>query len=97
MKLHLAISAACALAAALPAAAQTYPAKPIRIIVPYAPGGNTDLTARAIAEKLTDAYKRQVIVDNRPGGATNIGSDAVAKAAPDGYTLLRAAPPTRST
>ena len=72
----------------MPAAAQTYPAKPIRIIVPYAAGGNTDLTARALAEKLTDAYKRQVIVDNRPGGATNIGSDAVAKAAPDGYTLL---------
>ena len=88
MKLHIAISAVCALALALPAAAQTYPAKPIRIIVPYAAGGNTDLTARAIAEKLTDAYKRQVIVDNRPGGATNIGSDAVAKAAPDGYTLL---------
>src|SRR5687767_6738008 len=78
--------AAAALAAS--AAAQTYPAKPVRIIVPYAAGGNTDFTARSIAEKLTEAYKRQFIVENRPGAATNIGSDAVAKAAPDGYTLL---------
>jgi tripartite-type tricarboxylate transporter receptor subunit TctC len=56
--------------------------------VPYAPGGNTDFTARAVAEKLTAAYGRQFIVDNRPGAATNIGSDMVAKAPPDGYTLL---------
>ena len=68
--------------------AQTYPAKPVRIIVPYAAGGNTDFTARAIAERLTPVFKQQVIVDNRPGGATNIGTEAVAKAAPDGYTLL---------
>ena len=80
---------------AMPALAQTastggpaYPVKPVRIIVPYAPGGNTDFTARAVAEKLSDAYKRQFIVDNRPGAATNIGSEAVAKATPDGYTLL---------
>src|SRR5438552_12764318 len=66
----------------------TYPAKPVRIIVPYAAGGNTDFTARAVAERLTPVFKQQVIVDNRPGGATNIGSEAVAKAAPDGYTLL---------
>ena len=87
MKLRYALLA-CALVAA-PALAQTgYPAKPVRIIVPYAPGGNTDFTARAVAEKLTEAYKRQFIVDNRPGAATNIGTDAVARAAPDGYTLL---------
>ena len=67
---------------------QAYPTKPVRIIVPYAPGGNTDFTARAIAEKLTDAYKRQFVVDNRPGAATNIGTEAVARSAPDGYTLL---------
>jgi len=68
--------------------AQTYPTKPVRIIVPFAAGGNTDFTARAIAERLTPVLKQQVIVDNRPGGATNIGSEAVAKAAPDGYTIL---------
>ena len=88
MYLHFAIAAACAALFAPLAGAQTYPAKPVRIIVPYAAGGNTDFTARALAEKLSDAYKRQFIVDNRPGAATNIGSDAVAKAAPDGYTLL---------
>ena len=88
MNLRIAIPAACALSLALPAAAQTYPARPVRIIVPYAAGGNTDLTARAVAEKMTEAFKRQVIVENRPGGATNIGTDAVAKANPDGYTLL---------
>src|SRR5918997_2211688 len=87
MKYRLVLLAACAACAPL-AAAQSYPAKPVRIIVPYAAGGNTDFTARALAEKLTDAYKRQFIVENRPGAATNIGSDAVAKAAPDGYTLL---------
>jgi hypothetical protein len=68
--------------------AQTYPTKPVRIIVPFAAGGNTDFTARAIAERLTPVFKQQVIVDNRPGGATNIGSEAVARAAPDGYTIL---------
>ena len=70
------------------AVAQQYPTKPVRIIVPYAPGGNTDFTARAVAEKLTDSLKRQFIVDNRPGAATNIGTEMVAKAPPDGYTLL---------
>ena len=100
MKLHLAVLAACtaavACAVASSAGAQTtstgsgqaYPTKAVRIIVPYAAGGNTDLTARALAEKLTPVFKQQVIVDNRPGGATNIGTEAVAKAAPDGYTLL---------
>ena len=88
MSSRIATCAVCALFIAAPAAAQTYPAKPVRIIVPYAAGGNTDFTARALAEKLTDVYKRQFVVDNRPGGATNIGTDAVAKAQPDGYTLL---------
>lgn len=68
--------------------AQGYPTKTVRIIVPYAPGGNTDFTARVIATKLTDVFGQQVVVENRPGGATNIGSDLVAKSAPDGYTLL---------
>src|SRR3954471_24952557 len=88
MKLRHVLIASCAALFASTAGAQTYPTKPVRIIVPYAPGGNTDFTARAVAEKLTEAFKRQVVVDNRPGAATNIGSDLVAKAAPDGYTLL---------
>lgn len=88
MNIRIATLAACAAMAAVPVHAQTYPTKPVRIIVPYAAGGNTDITARAIAEKLTPVFKQQVIVDNRPGASTNIGSDAVARAAPDGYTLL---------
>jgi tripartite-type tricarboxylate transporter receptor subunit TctC len=67
---------------------QSYPARTVRIVVPYAPGGNTDFTARSVAQKLTDIFGQQVVVDNRPGGATNIGTELVAKAAPDGYTLL---------
>ena len=76
------------LIAAPHAAAQSYPQKTVRIIVPYAAGGNTDITARAIGAKLTDVFGQQIIVDNRPGGATNIGSELAAKAPPDGYTLL---------
>ena len=79
---------ALAVAATLPAYAQNYPTKSVRIVVPYAPGGNTDFTARSVATKLTEMYGQQVIVENRPGGATNIGSDMVAKGAADGYTLL---------
>jgi tripartite-type tricarboxylate transporter receptor subunit TctC len=79
---------AAALIVALPAAAQNYPVKPVRVIVPYAAGGNTDFTARTLAMRLTEVFSQQVIVENRPGGATNIGSEAVARAAPDGYTLL---------
>ncbi|MGZ9014220.1 MAG: tripartite tricarboxylate transporter substrate binding protein [Burkholderiales bacterium] len=87
-KVGVGLLAVCAAACATLAAAQTYPVKPVRIIVPYAAGGNTDFTARAIAERLSTVFKQQVIVENRPGGATNIGSDLVAKAQPDGYTLL---------
>jgi tripartite-type tricarboxylate transporter receptor subunit TctC len=84
----VAVLAACALWCSAHAGAQTYPAKPVRIVVPYAAGGNTDFTARAIAERLTPVFKQQVIVENRPGGATNIGTELVARAAPDGHTLL---------
>lgn len=84
------LALATALVAALPAHAQGYPTRPVRVIVPYAAGGNTDIVARAIGAKLAPVFGQQVIVDNRPGGATNIGSELVAKAPPDGYLLLMA-------
>jgi len=65
-----------------------YPAKPVRIVIPIAPGGGTDIVGRMIAQKLTQAFNQQFIVDNRPGAGGIIGSDAVAKSAPDGYTVL---------
>jgi tripartite-type tricarboxylate transporter receptor subunit TctC len=86
--LSLSIFFVSALVATASAAAQNFPAKPVRIIVPFAPGGGTDLLARTLAVKLTAAWNQQVVVDNRPGGGTVIGSDLVAKSAPDGHTLL---------
>lgn len=68
--------------------AQTYPARPVRFIVPYVPGGGVDFVGRAVAQKLTETWGHSVIVDNRPGGGTNIGSELVARSAPDGHTLL---------
>ena len=79
---------AAALLSAAAAQAQTYPNRPIRIIVPYAAGGTSDILARAIGPKLTDAWGQPVIVENRPGANGNVGADFVAKSAPDGYTLL---------
>lgn len=68
--------------------AQSYPGKTVRLIVPFAAGGSTDVIARVLAPKLSEAWGQQVIVDNRPGGNTTIGTDIVAKSAPDGHTLL---------
>jgi tripartite-type tricarboxylate transporter receptor subunit TctC len=79
---------ATALAASVPASGQDYPAKPVRIIVGFTPGGGNDIVARILAKHLTDMHKRQFIVENRPGAGTVIGVDAVAKSPADGYTLL---------
>ncbi len=70
------------------AAAQAYPTKPIRLVVPYPPGGPTDFVGRAVAAKLTESLGQQMVVDNRPGAGTIIGSELIARAAPDGYNLL---------
>jgi len=70
-----------------PATAQTYPVKPVRVIVPFAPGGSTDVVFRILAPRLTESLGQPLLVDNRPGGGATIGMDLVAKSAPDGYTL----------
>lgn len=81
-----AIAAAFVLAS--PAAAQSWPARPVRIIVPYAPGGGIDTVARVLAQKLTEQVGGSFVVENRPGGAGILGAELVARAAPDGHTLL---------
>ncbi len=77
---------ACAASNALAQAA--WPNKPVKIIVPFAPGGTTDILARAVGPELSRAFGQQFIVENRAGAGGNVGADAVAKSAPDGYTLL---------
>jgi len=77
-----------ALLAAGPADAQQFPARPVRIVVPFSPGGPNDILARVIAQKLTESWGQQVIVENRAGGGTVIGTEIVAKSPPDGHNLL---------
>lgn len=83
------LAAALSLGAAA-TSAETYPAKPIRLVVPYAAGGAVDIVARSVGQKMSVLLKQPIIVDNRPGASTNIGMDAVSKAAPDGYTIMMA-------
>ena len=91
-KIKCIAAAALAWAALLsaPAQAQDYPSKPIRIIVPFSPGGAVDGPTRAVAQELSKRLKQQVIIENKPGAGATIGSELVAKSAPDGYTLLLA-------
>ena len=87
---RLAAALATALVCALSAQAQDWPNRPIRIVVPFSPGGAVDGPTRAVAQELGKRLKQQVIIDNKPGAGATIGSELVAKAAPDGYTLLLA-------
>ncbi len=83
---------AAALGAVLPAAAQTFPDRPLRIVVAFSTGTAADIVARQIAVKLTDSFGRQVVVENRDGAAGTIGAGLVAHATPDGHTMLIASP-----
>ena len=90
-KRHLLVSAiVCCVAGCLsfPAAAQAYPTKPIRLVVPFGAGGVADLTARTVVQKMAEGLGQSVVIDNKPGAGGVVAGDAVAKAAPDGYTLL---------
>ena len=87
-KLHALVLALTTALLAAPAQAQTYPAKAIRIIVPFAAGGTSDILARTLGPKLTESWGQPVIVESRAGANGNVGADYVAKSAPDGYTLL---------
>src|SRR3954470_7297594 len=88
MRAHAVIALAAGVFAASPCAAQTYPSRPIELMVPFVAGGTTDTVARLIAQRLTERWPQPAIVNNRPGGGSTIGTAAVAKAAADGHTLL---------
>jgi tripartite-type tricarboxylate transporter receptor subunit TctC len=90
--LHLAAGAAALPAVSRIAWAQTYPTRPVRIIVPFTPAGSTDIVARLMGQWLSERLGQQFVVENRPGAGTNIGTEAVVTAPADGYTLLLAGP-----
>lgn len=90
-RLALATAASLALLAALPAAAQSdWPTKPVRMVVPFSPGGSTDVVARLLGQQLSLLWGQTIVIDNRAGAGGNLGTDLVAKAAPDGYTMVLA-------
>jgi tripartite-type tricarboxylate transporter receptor subunit TctC len=93
-QLFLIAIAAAAPLASLPVAAQQYPVKPIRVIVPFAPGGPSDLLARTVGQKMAESWGQQVIIENRPGANGIVGCELVAKSPPDGYTLVMGTPGT---
>src|SRR6185436_3954545 len=82
------VAVLCALFLAGNCLAQDYPSKPVRFIVPYAPGGSSDILARTLGQKLAESLGQQFVVDNRPGAGSMVGTDAAAKSAPDGYTII---------
>ncbi|MBI2961139.1 MAG: tripartite tricarboxylate transporter substrate binding protein, partial [Betaproteobacteria bacterium] len=84
----IALLSSFAAVAPFAAHAQSWPSRPLKLVSPFPPGGSTDILARLIAPKLSEAYKQSVIVENRPGAGGVVGSDLVAKSPPDGYTLL---------
>ncbi|MFL6564857.1 MAG: Bug family tripartite tricarboxylate transporter substrate binding protein, partial [Burkholderiales bacterium] len=88
MKITMCLVAVMTLGLGSADAQDIYPSRQIQIIVPFAPGGGTDIVSRTVAARMTESWKVPVIVDNRPGGNTIIGAQLAARAAPDGYTLF---------
>src|SRR5437667_10910082 len=89
--LHLAAGAAALSAVSRIAQAQTYPSRPVRVIVPFAPAGATDIAARLMGQWLSERLGQQFVIENRPGASTTIGTEVIVRAPADGYTLLVAA------